>query len=136
MSKIKEALSKAQQYHNQVELIDEQIDNLSMLASKVIEIGVDRMEMIIETTPLNGAQAHVIPVIDNAKPAVFGEAPRFEPIGYQRFYLPEERGDEDIIAVTTSLPSNIALAVIDTMLCKLKMQRSKILSESKSILKI
>ena len=109
--------------------IDYQLKILIGLGNTVIEFGVKDVGFIIETLPNNGARPLVLPLYPqplNPFQAMMleEEESKMQPIGFKRYYQPDELSDKTgMITLHLELSQDIALAIIDTAIKRLKRQK-------------
>lgn len=125
----------------ELELIDYDITLLTVMARTILENAYTHIDVMMETLPTNGARPIVLPLYSNQPSPLFQniinpEEEKPEPIGYQRYYqLNDLDKKEGSLNIMLELSTNVALAMIDAAIVKLKKRKAVILETSRNIIK-
>lgn len=143
---IRQILKKVGAYDDELRFIDYRIGQLTSLGQVMVNNDFRAGDLIMETLPRNGAKAIITPIFPNtAYPQTpletiltdenIQEANIPQPIGFQRMYIPQELKNSPLLTIFLELDKNIILAVVDTVITKLKERKKQIFEESKTLLK-
>lgn len=140
---IRRILSQAADYDAELENIDYQIYLFQTMGEILLSNDFKVVGMIMETLPLNGAQPNQYPLYPPPQSPFFmmldpeDESKKSppQPIGFTRVYNPTELDDSNMLTISLDIKTNLALAIIQRAIQKLRERKKQILAESKKIVK-
>lgn len=136
---IRKSIYKVASFASELERIDYNITMLKTMANAILEIGVEDLDVFIDTLPNSGARPTVQPLYP-AKPRI--TFPQFleeedekspEPIGFQRYYSPSDLTEGGLF-VSMEMDKTTVLAIIDTAINRLNKKKSQIFKDSRSLI--
>jgi hypothetical protein len=135
---IRKSIYKVASFASELERIDYNITMLKTMANAILEIGVEDLDVFIDTLPNSGARPTVQPLYP-AKPRI--TFPEFleedekppEPIGFQRFYNPNDLAEGGLL-ISMEMDKTTVLAIIDTAINRLNKKKTQIFKDSRSLI--
>jgi hypothetical protein len=134
-------LDKARIFQLEIELCDKRITYLTSIAKVLINDDFDYVDMILVTRPKSGARPITMPLYPVASRTEMLEyyandspiPPVEKQIGFQRFFNPNELGNDSMMTVEIPLETKLAAAIIDQTLARLKQRKRQLLLDVNKI---